>query len=527
MTQPIDYDKASQLVQAGANVLHIASYEWERVEAWSIGLARDLGVPLQKWSCSSGLVALDAEGGSSVENEALDDPIAAMEGLKASDEGGVLLLEDIHPYLAPEHHHVTRWIREMCRLDSKPRRLLILSTPQSGLPVDLQKEVPSIDLPLPGVRELAVIAERVAEEHGVPWDADEVLLEAARGLTLMEARLAFAIAAERLRSLNRGAVPLVIREKERVIRQSQVLEYYEPDAGMADVGGLTNLKTWLDRRGKAFGAGARDSGLNAPKGALLLGVQGCGKSLTAKAVAASWAFPLLRFDMGKVFGGIVGESEGNMRLALRVAEALAPCVLWIDEIEKGLAGMGSSDRTDGGTTARVVGTFLTWMQEKKAPVFVVATANRIEMLPPELLRKGRFDEIFFIDLPTQAVREEILRIHLEKKGRKPGDFDLSGLAKRAQGFSGAEIEEAISEGMFEAYAEADELATAHIERALEATYPLSRTMGEEIEGLRRWAKARARLAASEEAEELPSFKGAPAPVLSQEKRNPFIPEPSL
>ena len=257
----------------------------------------------------------------------------------------------------------------------------------------------------------------------------------------------------------------------------------------------------------------------------MLGVQGCGKSLTAKAIAATWQFPLLRFDMGKVFGGIVGQYEGNIRAALQVAQALAPCVLWIDEIEKGLAGMGSSDSTDGGTTARVVGTLLTWMQEKREPVFVVATANRIDMLPPELLRKGRFDEIFFVDLPTPEVRAEILRIHLKKKGRDPADYDLDALVQNSVGFSGAELEEAVREGLFDAFAEERELASAHIAAALKGTFPLSRTMREEIEGLRRWARVRARLASTQEPEPVPAEgPSATAPRLRQEtNRNPFIP----
>ena len=229
--------------------------------------------------------------------------------------------------------------------------------------------------------------------------------------------------------------------------------------------------------------------------------------------------------MGKVFGGIVGQSEGNIRTALKVAQALAPCVLWIDEIEKGLAGMGSSDQTDGGTTARVVGTLLTWMQEKTDPVFVVATANRIDMLPPELLRKGRFDEIFFVDLPTHAVREEILSIHLEKKRRDSKDFALADLAKRSVGFSGAELEEAVREGLFDAFAEGRELNSSHIAKALDKTFPLSRTMRDQIESLRQWAKVRARLASGVPPETLPQENPeAAAPRLRQEAtRNPFIP----
>ena len=337
-----------------------------------------------------------------------------------------MLLEDIHPYLEPEHHQVTRRIREMCRLPREPFRLLVLATPLPGLPMELRKEVPTVEIPLPKTEELAEIAAIVAEEHDIEWEEDKAqpILDAARGLTTMEARLAYGQAAVENESLGPAEVPMIIREKERVIKQSEVLEYYHPDAKMQDVGGLKNLKTWLEHRGNAFSKDAKIFGLDAPKGALLLGVQGCGKSLVAKAIAASWQFPLLRFDMGKVFGGIVGQSEGNMRVALQVAQALAPCVLWIDEIEKGLAGMGSSDQSDAGTTARVVGTFLTWMQEKQEPVFVVATANRIEMLPPELLRKGRFDEIFFVDLPTESVREEILR-HSSQQERQEAQINLT------------------------------------------------------------------------------------------------------
>ncbi|MCA9710875.1 MAG: AAA family ATPase, partial [Myxococcales bacterium] len=269
-----------------------------------------------------------------------------------------------------------------------------------------------------------------------------------------------------------------------------------------------------------------DFGLDAPKGVLLLGVQGCGKSLTAKAIAATWQFPLLRFDLGKVYGGIVGQSEANIRTALGVAQALAPCVLWIDEIEKGLAGVGSSGETDGGTAARVIGTLLTWLQEKREPVFVVATANRIDMLPPELLRKGRFDEIFFVDLPGRSTREEILRIHLEKKKREPADYDLTTLAECSVGFSGAELEEAVREALYDAFAEGCELHTRHITRALKATYPLSRTMRDEIDGLRAWARVRARLASPSEPEPLPRDpEGSAIPRLRQEAtRNPFIPQ---
>lgn len=520
------YAHMLNLSRAGANLLHIASYEWERVRGLAIGLSDDLNLPLKVWSQSTGLVTHQNNGTIHVDDEQAIDPMEILRGIYADTERGIWLLEDFQPFLREEHHTLLRWLRELARMPNKPRKLVVLSTPLSGLPLDLRKEIPTLELELPGVEDLSVVLKDAAASLGVRASADEAsLLDAARGLTVMEARLAFGKAAAELGRLDHSAVPLVAQEKERIIKQSEVLEYYPTDARLTDVGGLDQLKVWLDRRGRAFGAGARDFGLDAPKGVLLLGVQGCGKSLLAKAIAATWQFPLLRFDMGKVFGGIVGQSEGNIRTALQVAQALAPCVLWIDEIEKGLAGMGSSDQTDGGTTARVVGTLLTWMQEKQDPVFVVATANRIDMLPPELLRKGRFDEIFFVDLPTRAVREEILSIHLKKKRRDPKDFELGDLATRSIGFSGAELEEAVREGLYDAFAEGIELRTEHIARAIDKTFPLSRTMRDQIDSLRQWAKVRARLAAGEPPEPLPveSTENA-APKLRQEAtRNPFIP----
>jgi AAA+ superfamily predicted ATPase len=521
------YDHLHHLARAGATVLHVGSYEWERVRGHVIGLSNALELPLHLWSQSTGLLSCSAQGQTSVEDDAATDPLEVLKQIHGSDDAGVWLLEDFHPFLREEHHPILRWLREVARLPPSPRKLVVLSTPMPTLPSDLRKEIPTIELELPGVDDLRVVLQDAAAAQQVRASADEALLDAARGLTVMEARLAFGKAAAELGRLDHGAVPLVAREKERIIKQSEVLEYYPTDARLADVGGLDQLKVWLERRGRAFGAGARDFGLDAPKGVLLLGVQGCGKSLLAKAVAATWQFPLLRFDMGKVFGGIVGQSEANIRTALQVAQALAPCVLWIDEIEKGLAGMGSSDQSDGGTTARVVGSLLTWMQEKRDPVFVVATANRIDMLPPELLRKGRFDEIFFVDLPTRVVREEILAIHLKKKRRDPSDYDLADLSARAVGFSGAEIEEAVREGLYDAFAESRELSTEHIARALDKTFPLSRTMSEQIQGLRQWAKVRARLASGDRPEDLPAetAENAPPRLRQETTRNPFIPGP--
>jgi SpoVK/Ycf46/Vps4 family AAA+-type ATPase len=523
------FEDVSSLVRAGAAVIHVASFEWERVYGLCVGVAERQQFSLRSWSATRG-VQFHTDSGWVPEDDAedaIEEPserlLAAIRQFRDLPERGVLLLEDVHPYL--DLPRVTRLVREMARgTEPQRRKVIVLSTPYPALPSDLQKEVPTVALPLPDVEALDKVARRVAESYGLRYVRHAPLLEAARGLTVMEARLAFATSASSGK-LGPSSVVAVAREKERVIRQSQVLEYYEPDAKLQDVGGLDTLKLWLDRRGRAFSEGARAFGLDTPRGVLLMGVQGCGKSQVAKAIAASWEFPLLRLDMGKVFGGLVGQSESNVRAALQVAEALAPCVLWIDEIEKGLAGLGSSDRSDGGTSARVIGTLLTWMQEKRAPVFVVATANRIEMLPPELLRKGRFDELFFVDLPTRSARKDILSIHLGKKGRPPESFDLEALADASIGFSGAELEEAVREGLFDCFSAGVELQTQHVLAAMKATTPLSRTMKAQIDELRRWARVRARLATSDLPEPI-AGDGASVPTLRQEQRNPFVPEAS-
>ncbi len=263
---------------------------------------------------------------------------------------------------------------------------------------------------------------------------------------------------------------------------------------------MAALKEWLQKRAVAFTQEAREFGLPAPKGMLLLGVQGCGKSLCAKVVANLWQLPLLRFDMGRMFGSLVGSSEENVRRAITVAESVAPAVMWVDEIDKAFAGSPSSAVTDGGTTARVFGTFLTWLSEKTAPVFVVATANDVSQLPPELLRKGRLDEIFYVDLPSPEERKEVFRIHLSKRRRDPDKFDLDALAEGSRGFSGAEIEEAIISALYDAFYDKSEITTAHILEALSQTVPLSRTMDEKINALRAWAAGRARNASLERIE---------------------------
>ncbi|HVR82898.1 MAG TPA: AAA family ATPase, partial [Planctomycetota bacterium] len=347
------------------------------------------------------------------------------------------------------------------------------------------------------------IVQEVKQQPNIKIDiapeSRERLLKAALGLTLSEAENVFAKILVNGGRLSEEDIQAVFSEKRQIIRKSGLLDYYDTDTRFDQVGGMQYLKEWLKKRALAFADKARDFGLPPPKGVFLLGVQGCGKSLCAKAVSGLWGMPLLRLDVGRMFGSLVGSSEENMRRAIQVAESIAPVILWIDEIEKAMAGSKSSGSTDSGTTARVFGTFLTWLSEKKSSVFVIATANNISDLPPELLRKGRFDEIFFVDLPNDEERREIFRIHLNLRKRDAAGFDVETLSREAAGFSGAEIEEAIVSALYDAFSEDKPLTTAHIEKALGETVPLSRTMESELARLRAWADGRARLATPREA----------------------------
>jgi ATP-dependent 26S proteasome regulatory subunit len=368
------------------------------------------------------------------------------------------------------------------------------------IPTELEKEVTVLSHPLPTREELSALLDKIIEDvkkfPQVRIELDDAgrarLLQAALGLTLAEAENVFAKIIVQDERLAADDVNEVFAEKQQIIRKNGLLEYYATQETFANVGGMSVLKDWLQKRALALTDQAREFGLPAPKGILLLGVQGCGKSLCAKAVSSLWQLPLLRFDMGRMFGSLVGSSEENVRKAISVAESVAPAILWVDEIDKAFAGSQGSGATDGGTTARVFGTFLTWLSEKTAPVFVVTTANDISQLPPELLRKGRLDEIFFVDLPSTEERKEIFRIHISKRGRDVAKFDLDALADRAKDFSGAEIEEAVISGLYDAFYTQTELSTEHVLEALRQTVPLSKTMDEQINRLRNWTEGRAR-----------------------------------
>ncbi len=512
------------LIKANIKLIQIISYETLRIHAMLVKAAKELEKDLFIWNRVEGIKKWDSVNRKfQTEDEGAQAPDSALVFFKEKDKI-ILLLEDFHPDLTEHNPGTIKTLRNLALNDSKDKTL-VLSQPFRQLSKELEKEVHILELPYPGFEDIKAIYKKVCNEYGIqnPEDPDHDLIEAALGLTIMEAEKAFSLAYIESGSLSSTEVPLVIREKENVIKKSGYLEYYHPKETMTDVGGLSNLKDWLIKRGRGFDKGAKDFGLTYPRGILLLGIPGTGKSLTAKAIGNEWHFPLLRLDMGKIFGGIVGESESNIREALKIAEAIAPSILWIDEIEKGMSGISSSGGTDGGTTARVLGTFLTWMQEKTKPVFVVATANDISQLPPELLRKGRVDEIFFVDLPTEKEREEIIKIHLKKKNRKPEKFNTQELAKKSRGFSGAELEEVVKEALFQAYDKEREVNEDDILEAIGKTFPLSRTMHETIEKMRKWAKSRAVSASKDEPEPLDKEQDKELPKLKQETyNNPFI-----
>lgn len=411
------------------------------------------------------------------------------------DVRAIFILRDFDPYL--DNPVVVRKLRDLAFALKRSYSTLIFLSPVLAIPTHIEKEIIVVDYDLPTFEEINIILEelvtRVCGNPQVCIDLNETqresLVKAALGLTADEAANVFAKGLVLNSKLDEFDIQVVLNEKKQIIRKTGMLEFYEANESLSGVGGLDNLKKWLDQRGGAFSEKAREFGLPWPRGVLLLGVPGCGKSLTAKAIGATWNLPLLRFDVGSVFGKYVGESEANMRRVLRAAEAVAPCVLWVDELEKAFS---SGRGEDGGTTLRILGAFLSWLQDKSTPVFVVATANNVENLPPELLRKGRLDEIFFVDLPCETERKAIFAIHLKKHNRDASRFDASTLARQSEGYSGAEIEQAVVAALYDAFDGKRDVTTEDILQNLKTMVPLSITMGEEVDALRDWAKTRAR-----------------------------------
>lgn len=533
-----------RLVRARFPLLSIRTAEESRALAEIaavVGSRSQLVPPRQvwTWTTTNGLAELGKAG-----NPDTRTPHAALAAASTIVAPSVVVMIDLHPWLgsdaSPPDTQLVRALKDTVGWfkDSSVPRTLVLLSPTPRIPADLADLVTLVDFPLPTEEQLRTTLDAMITRNtdagalrvDLGPDGRERLAKAALGLTAFEAENAFARAmvssgegsgsAPARATLTDASVALVQAEKKQIVRKSGVLEVVDSTVRLEDIGGLENLKTWLRKRSGAWLDEARAYGLPAPKGVLVTGVPGCGKSLTAKAMASAWSLPLARLDIGRVFGGLVGASEQNMRTALATAEAIAPCVLWIDEIEKGFAS-GASGNGDSGTSARVFGTFLSWMQEKTAAVFVIATANQINLLPPEMLRKGRFDEIFFIDLPTDAERRVIFRIHLGarlKAGPALGELAvtdelLTDLVDATEGFSGAEIEQVVIAACFDAFSGRRGLTRDDLLREITTTVPLSVTQAEQIAALRTWADVRAVAASAPEDRagySTPALDGGPA-----------------
>jgi SpoVK/Ycf46/Vps4 family AAA+-type ATPase len=474
-------------IRAGYPGICLISHEEARAEAELKAAAAETQHSLCAWSATTGLI--DTADARSLGAE---DPMEAVLAIPGLPENTVVLLRDFHLFLEENNPLLIRALKDAL-VQAKVRGIAIMILGcRNTLPPELQREFVVVRFSLPDKDALGTVLDGICDSANLKKYQGEkrrAILEAASGLTCLEAENAFALSVVRHKSVNADDVA---RQKADTIKQNGLLEVVETAQSLDDIGGLDTLKEWLLKRKSAFSLEAGKYGLPSPKGLLITGIPGTGKSLTAKATATVFGRPLLKLDAGRLFGSLVGQSEANLRQAIQTAESIAPCILWIDEIEKGFAGSRSSGSTDGGTGSRVFGSFISWMQEKTSPVFVVATANNVSSLPPELLRKGRWDETFFTDLPDPEERETIWKIQIAKHGRDASLFSTEGLAVSSDGYTGAEIEQAVVDALYRAFAEQREPVTADMLAAMSETVPLSKLMSDEIESLRKWAKGRCR-----------------------------------
>ena len=514
----------SDLFRARFPMIYLPTWEEERALKTLCHIGKDASLiktarTMFIWRVTTGIALIENESnistGGKIEKDTTD-PLKALEFIQKYDKPALLVLLDFHIYfdsrrLEPKVIRKVRDTVNMLKGGMVPKNVVLLS-PRLILPNELQKDITIVDFDLPDYRDIKHVLKRIINDNlgntKIRFDLDETsseeLARAAQGLTLQEAENAFARAIVERGCLDKDSRDIIVEEKRQIIKKTGVLEYIQSDLKLDDVGGLGNLKKWLRKRNNSWQTRAVKYSLPAPKGVLITGVPGCGKSLTAKAISAMWKLPLLRMDVGKIFSGIVGSSEENMRNAIKTAEAVAPSILWIDEIEKGFSGVSGSG--DSGTSTRVFGTFLTWMQEKKDPVFVVATANNIHALPSEMMRKGRFDEIFFVDLPTASERKAIFKVHLMRRlkdAEVKGSFDwnedaLQHLSSKTEGFVGAEIENVVISGLFEAFCDNRSICMEDFDKAIANTVPLVVTQAEQISAIRAWANVRAVAATSSE-----------------------------
>ena len=510
--------KFSNLLRARFPFIYINTYEEDRATKFVQETAispKEVKIPREVfvWTQSIGLKNL--KDGNVISNTTA--PNKLVEFIEKYDSNAVFILYDFHVFFGTKQKcpdcGVIRSLRDLVPVlkMGSARKNIVFISPELVIPESLQKDVVIYDFPLPDVSAIRkrldkmIGSNKKVDTTALSEEDKERLCKAALGLTMKEAENAFALAMVNDGRLNKYDISVILEEKMQVIRKTGMLEYIQSDLGISDIGGLDNLKKWLLKRNNSWSDRAKKYCIPSPKGVLVTGVPGCGKSLTAKAMSTIWQLPLLRLDFGKIFAGIVGSSEENMRKAIATVEAVAPSILWVDEIEKGLSG--ASTTNDGGVSSRIFGTFLTWMQEKTAPVFVIATANNISKLPPELLRKGRFDEIFFVDLPTYEERKEIFRVHLKKrlldeevcKNVKADDENVvEKLAQMTEGFIGSEIEQVVVSALCDAFFENRALEFEDFVKAIQNTVPLSKTQKEQILALREWANVRAVSASSKE-----------------------------
>lgn len=485
-------DEFELLLRARYPLIYIPTLEEERVEAAIAQAAKNLGDrAVYIWDFVDGYQGNPNDVGFGRRN-----PLQALEFVEkvTQNAAAIFILRDFHRFL--EDISVSRKLRNLSRLlKSQPKNIVILS-PQVTVPPELTEVLTVMDFPLPNGADIKAEIQRLlaATAQSISEKVLDELVRSAQGLSLERIRRVLARAIASHGAIQPEDVELILEEKRQSIRQTQILEFYPATEKISDIGGLDNLKDWLLRRGGAFTERARQYGLPHPRGLLLVGIQGTGKSLTAKAIAHHWHLPLLRLDVGRLFGGLVGESESRTRQMVQLAEALAPCILWIDEIDKAFSGIDS--KGDAGTTSRVFGTFINWLAEKKSPVFVVATANNIQALPPEMLRKGRFDEIFFVGLPSQEERKAIFELHLSRlRPHNLKSYDLERLAYETPDFSGAEIEQTLIEAMHIGFSQNRDFTTDDVLEAASQIIPLARTAQEQIKFLQDWAAAgKARMA---------------------------------
>ena len=481
-------------------LVYLRTWDEERavrlLESVSARIQPNKELPLVRWSCVSGF---DDEDG-----EPTIDPVAAVQRVCASDEPGLFVMHDLGSYF--DRPELVRALREAYQRLRRSDRQIYLTSPVLHLPPTLSKEVLLVEIGLPDTDELERLVQGYVQRYREVIEAeidDQLVTDMAfglRGLTLNEARHTLNRIFRTRRLSRPQMLAEIFKDKETLVRKSGFLDYVPPQANMGSIGGLDNLKDWLLRRQKLFSNDAIEQGMPTPKGMLVMGMSGCGKSLAAKAVSALWGVPLFKLDMNLVMSGVHGSPEAAFDRALRTIEALAPAVLWIDEIENAL-GM---DHESSDSNPRIFSSFLTWMQEKPPLIFVAATANRISALPAEVIRKGRFDQVFFVDLPTPDERQQIFAIHLKRNGAEPEDFDLELLGIATRGWNGAEIEQAVDAARIDAYNEARDFTMEDITRNTGLTVPLSKTMHEQMKRIRGWAFGRATLASKEKYSETES-----------------------